>query len=671
MSAKGKSEPVPAWLAKGELPHPQVDVAQLHSVPMVGRDLELNHLKALLEAALTQSTPRFALVFGEPGIGKTRLVRGLLAHADARLQEVVWSEARCPAYGDIAAFQPLAQLVRGCSGIRETDTADVVDRNLNVIIGEDDDGEWLRQRLHALLGLGSPAASMAENHLAWARFLELAARRRPLILAVEDLHWADDALLEFMSHLVSTVRDVPLFVVGTARSELVEERGELVAEGFERLTLQRLADLDVARLVSLLFDSETLTDELREPILERAEGNPLYAEELVRLLLERELVVTGANGLRLKEAARIPMPDSLHALIAARLDLLARERKALLADAAVVGPTFWAGSLLSVNEWRHAEVDAALDELSVREFISRSHPSSLLGDEEYAFWHALAHDVVYGQLPKAARARKHAAAAGWFEERAPERVEDRAHHCAAALDLAEEVRDEDVVRRLAERAVRAFVQSGDQAIGTDVVRAEQRYARALSLLDETDPQTPGVTLRWAGALESLGRLREADLAYERAVKGFRRTGDERGMAVALEKRAFAMGSLNDEEAHRLAEQAHRLVEGIEPSPETVRVEAAWVGWLLCMERRDEALGAAEKALAHAKQLGLPLPAKALGFRGWARCEHGDHGGVEDLAVALDAARDQGLGRESAMVYCNMGEALAAFAGPRGGPARPP
>ncbi len=405
---------------------------------------------------------------------------------------------------------------------------------------------------------------------------------------------------------------------------------------------------------------------MREPILERAEGNPLFAEELVRLLQERELVVTGADGLRLKEAARIPMPDSLHALIAARLDLLARERKALLADAAVVGPTFWAGSLLSVNGWRHAEVDAALDELSVREFIGRSRPSSLLGDEEYAFWHALAHDVVYGQLPKAARARKHAAAAAWFEARAPERVEDRAHHCAAALDLAEEVRDEDLVRRLAERAVRAFVQSGDQAIGTDVVRAEQRYARALALLDEADPQTPGVTLRWAGALESLGRLREADAAYRRAVEGFRQAGDELGMAVAMEKRAFAMGSLNDEEAHRLAEQAHGLVGGLEPSAETVRVESAWVGWLLCMERRDEALGAAETAVAQARQLGLPLPAKALGFRGWARCEQGDRGGIEDFAVALDAARDQGLGRESAMVYCNMGEALAAFAGPAEG-----
>ena len=666
VTAKGKSEAVPAWHAKSGTRRVGVEVDRSRPGPMIGREAELGALRAQLGRTFNDGTPHFVLLVGEPGIGKSRLVRELSAHTDGMPEGIVWCETRCLAYGDTVAFQPLAEIVRACTGIREVDPPDVVDDKLDEIIGDDADAEWLRQRLRSLLGVESPSASIGENCIAWRRFLELVAGRGPLVVVIDDLHWSDDELLRFLSLLATTVHDVPLAVIGSARPELVEERSGLVADEFERLAIHRLGDGDVACLVASLFDAATVAEEVQTPILRQAAGNPLYAEEFVHLLQERELVTPTAHGLGLTDHAQIPIPDSLQAVIAARLDLLGSERKALLADASVVGSTFWAGSLLSLNTWRHGEVEAGLDELSTREFVSGTWPSTLPSDEEYVFWHALAHDVIYGQLPRAVRARKHAAAAGWFEERSPERLEDLVHHYITALDLAADVRDADLTRLLTEPAVRVLVLAGDRAMGIDVVRAEQRYSRALSLVGEKHPQRADLLARWASALESLGRLREAVDAYEQAIDGLRETGDTRAMAVVMEKRAFIVGSFNDDVAHTLAEEAHSLIRGLEPSPETAAVAAAWVGWLLCMERRDEALGAATDALEQAERLGLPLPAKALGFRGWARCEQGDRGGVDDYTVALEAAKAQGLGRETAMIYSSMGEVLAADTGPLAG-----
>jgi class 3 adenylate cyclase/tetratricopeptide (TPR) repeat protein len=664
VAAKGKARPVRVWLARADVADAAQPAERSYAATLVGRARELGELRDLLDEAIGTRTPGFALVLGGPGIGKSRLIHEL--SGDAGRGGVAWCEASCPAYGDGIAFRPLAELVRLCAGIREGDPPEEVDVRLTPLLAGDPDSIWLGQRVHALLGLPAPAATAGENFAAWARVLELAAAGSPLALIIEDLHWADDSLLAFLEALAGTTHDVPLLLVASARPELFEDRAELVAAEFRRIALEPLEADEVTGLVLSLLDGERVTEELRALMLERTGGNPLYAEEYVRLLLERGLVSVVDGGAGLAGTGELPLPDSLQALIAARLDLLARERKAMLADASVVGPTFWTGSLPQLDRWQESDIETGMTELSTRQYVSSRHPSSLAAEDEFVFWHALAHEVVYGQLPRAARARKHAAAAAWLEQVAPERVEDLVHQYTAALDLAAAVRDADLVQALGDPAVRVLIAAGDSAAGVDVVRAEQRYARALALMDEHDVRRPRVTVSWASALESLGRLKDAVDAYEGAVESFRAAGDVGAMAFAMERRAFAMGSFNDDEAHRLAEEAHALIRGLEPTADTATVEADWVGWLLCMERHEEAVLAIDRAIETAGDLGLPPPAKALGFRGWARCEVGDRRGVDDFSRALEAAETQGLGRDTAIIYSNMGEVVAAADGPARG-----
>jgi predicted ATPase len=259
---------------------------------------------------------------------------------------------------------------------------------------------------------------------------ESLAADRPAVVVFEDLHWADEALLAFLEHLSDWTEGVPLLVLCTARPELYERHPTFGANArnAHRINLAPLTDEETARLISTLLEQAVLPAETQRALLARAGGNPLYAEEFVRLLADRGAV--GADG---------EVPDSVQALIAARLDTLSPERKSLLQDAAVIGKVFWAGALAQMGARERGEIDVALHELSRKELVRPARTSSMEGESEYGFWHLLVRDVCYAQIPRAARAARHRAVAGWLEERAGERAEDLAdvlaHHYQAALEL--------------------------------------------------------------------------------------------------------------------------------------------------------------------------------------------------------------------------------------------
>ena len=308
---------------------------------------------------------------------------------------------------------------------------------------EGSEREWFRQRLLPLLGIGATSSAEREElFTAWRRFLEQVAEERPTVLVFEDLHWADEAMLAFLEHLADLAEGVPLLLVATARPELYERHPEY-ATGLRNATPINLAPLsqeETARLVSALLDATVLPVEVQRPILDRADGNPLYAEEFVRLLKDRDLLVRAGASWELKDGAEVPFPDSVHALIAARLDTLEPEAKSLLADAAVIGKVFWAGASPQMGERDLQAVSGMLRELSRKELVRPARQSSMAGESEYAFRHILARDVAYNQLPRASRASRHVAAANWIESKAPGRVEDLAdvlaYHYATAFELA-------------------------------------------------------------------------------------------------------------------------------------------------------------------------------------------------------------------------------------------
>ena len=262
------------------------------------------------------------------------------------------------------------------------------------------------------------------------------------MLVVEDLHWADEAMLAFMDYLAQSSAGVPLLVLATARPEVLELAGP--GAGFvaaaTHVPLGPLSGEETAELARARLGAKSLPTDLQALILERSGGNPLFAEELVRLLEDRGLLESRGGRVALKEGAEVPLPDSIGALIAARLDLLSAERKALLADAAVVGRTFWAGAVAAVGGREPAAVLEGLMELVAKELVSPVRGSSIEGETEFLFVHALVCDVAYEQLTRADRAAKHAALAKWLEERTAGRTEDLAevlaYHYGTALDMA-------------------------------------------------------------------------------------------------------------------------------------------------------------------------------------------------------------------------------------------
>ena len=232
-----------------------------------------------------------------------------------------------------------------------------------------------------------------------------------------------------------------MLIVGTARPELYGQHPDYAAglRNANTLSLSPLSAAETARLVSALLETTVLPAELQQPILDRAGGNPLYAVEFVQLLKDKNLLVRKASRWELREGAEVPFPDSVQALIAARLDTLALDAKSLLADAAVVGKVFWAGAVAAMGERDPAAVTDALRELSRKELVRPARRSSIEGEAEHAFWHVLTRDVAYAQLPRASRASRHVAAAAWIESKAPDRVEDLAdmlaYHYSTALEL--------------------------------------------------------------------------------------------------------------------------------------------------------------------------------------------------------------------------------------------
>ena len=337
---KGKSQPVRVFHATNPRARLGTDLTRTHDRPFVGREIDLGLLKGIFDKTVASEVPHLVTIVGEPGLGKSRIVAELSAYVDARPELGTWRQGRCLPYGEGITFWALGEILKAHAGILESDPPQVASTKLEAVLPTGHEREWFRQRLLPLLGIESgSAADREELFTAWRRFLELIAEERPTVLVFEDVHWADEAMLAFVEHLADRAERVPLLVVATARPELFERRRDYAAgiRNASTISLSPLSPDETARLVSALLETSALPAALQQPILERAEGNPLYAEEFVRLLKDRDLLVRRARRGSSETGAEMPFPDSVQALIAARLDLQEPGAKSMLADAAVVG----------------------------------------------------------------------------------------------------------------------------------------------------------------------------------------------------------------------------------------------------------------------------------------------------------------------------------------------
>jgi class 3 adenylate cyclase/tetratricopeptide (TPR) repeat protein len=662
VQVKGKAEPLAHFRPLQPRDRFGTDVTRTHAAPLVGRELEKPLLIGTFERSAQQRSCQLVTIVGEPGVGKSRLCAELFHYLDERPDLVTWRQGRSLPYGEGISFWALGEIVKAECGILESDSPQVAEAKLDQALPEDDpDRVWLKARLAPLVGAGGEPAPQEESFTAWRRFLESLAAARPTVLVFEDLHWADEALLSFLEHLADWAEGVPLLLVCTARPELYEQHPTFGANArnAQRINLAPLTDEETARLLASLLERAVLPAETQRALLERAGGNPLYAEEFVRLLADRG------------EPGKMEVPGSVQALVAARLDTLSRERKSLLQDAAVIGKVFWAGALAEMGGREPDQVEQALHELSRKELVRPARTSSMKGEAEYGFWHLLVRDVCYRQIPRATRATRHRAAAAWLERKAGERVEDLAdvlaHHSLQALELTRAAGQTDEIEELEAAASRHLALAGERALALDVDRAEQSLARALELTPAGHPERALLLERWAQAARQQERPKEAKAALEEALGLHRERGEKVAAArvlTALASVLARMGDPRDPRGEEAIGEALALLETQPPGPDLVAAYARLSSRRYVSAAFPEAIVAAGRALQLAAELGLPEPPVALGARGGARCYLGEQQGLEDIRRALALAIEQGESRAAAVLYNNLALASWQYEGPQ-------
>jgi class 3 adenylate cyclase/tetratricopeptide (TPR) repeat protein len=653
VQAKGKAQPVPVWEAVEPRARLGVDLGGTAGAALVGRDDELDLLVDAHRRSRRDRSTQLVTLVGVPGIGKSRLVSELGRVVDEDEELITWRQGRCLPYGDGVSYWALGEIVKAHAGILESDPADVTEAKLgSVLEAIADDGEraWVDRHLRPLVGLGRVDArgdERGEAFAAWRRLLETIAESGPMVLVFEDLHWADDGLLDFVDGLVDWVDGVPLLVVCTARPELLERRAGW-GGGKRNATTVSLAALDdeaTARLVLSLLDRPVLDAETQQTLVERAAGNPLYAEEFIRML---------QAGVRIDER----LPESVQGIIAARIDLLPAAEKDLLQTAAVHGKVFWSDALASaagIESWRLTEL---LRSLEWKEFVRREHRSAVAGATQHAFVHALVRDAAYNQLPRAARAERHLAAAEWIESLPDDRAEDRAetlaHHYLTAIELRRAVGED--VTALGPRAVQALQDAGERALALGAYDAATSFLEsALKLLPEDAEPSAELLFHAGRALAYAGRPGDH---LERAVDAFERAGDPERAAEAAVAASWHAWHTRPAEARGLLDRAAAILDGRPPSRSTALVLAEHARMLMMNFQFDSGRREAERAIEHARAIGdVELEADAMVTKAACMTKDGDRSAIELFDRALELV---GHGRVAARAYTNLGVAWASL-----------
>jgi class 3 adenylate cyclase/tetratricopeptide (TPR) repeat protein len=650
---RGLRDPIPVWRAvcAGDGSSRSSSVR----APLIGRESELELLANTFDRTVRDRRAHLFTIYGEAGVGKSRLAREFVDGLEGATVLV----GRCLPYGEGITYWPLAEMVKTVAGISDDDPIEEAFEKLKACCED--------EAVADLLGLASGVLEALEGdrspqEIAWAAraFVEKLAETQPVVLVFEDIHWAEEPLLQLVEHLADWVR-APLLLLCLARAELLDVHsgwggGRVRATAIE---LEALGRSESERLVEALLAGESggFDPELRRALLEKTEGNPLFVEETIRMVLER-----GTAGVE-------RIPDSLQALIGARIDRLPPRHRSLIRRAAVIGRVFWVGALEHLSP-DIEDVGEAIDDLLLRDFLLPESRSSISGEVAFRFKHILIREVAFAGLSKSARADHHARFARWLKEReGGELIEIRAYHLDHAVTLLGEL-DGEAPAELVEEAAAALAKAGGRALSREANRSarklllraveleptlERRYdaARAAWRLQdlpavssemervvaeavkEGDRETEGKALT---ALAEVALLRDADLPRAEELA-------ERAIAVldpALRFRALMVSATIARVQGEFDEQQRHLREALELAQELGRVEfeaqatREFADSELATGRFGEANRLAERALELAVESGsIVARAYALSVSGQIRLQQGDLDGAEEY---LEQAR---------------------------------
>ncbi len=590
--------------------------------PFVGRDSELRLLKDLFHATARESRVRLVSITGQGGIGKSRLVWELKKYADGVAEDVWWHEGRSPAYGSGITFWALGEMVRARAQINETDdpatTRTKLGESVTRFVSEEADRERVERALQALLGVGDSAGgSPGELFGAWRLYFERMAAQGLLVMAFEDLHWSDPGLLDFIDHMLEWTRNVPILIVTLARPELLERRPDWGAgrRNFLALDLEPLTETAMRELLGGFVPG--LSDAAVRSIVARAEGIPLYAVETIRMLVaDGRLRDRDGGGFEpVGELGELAVPDTLHALIAARLDNLDPAERSLVQDAAVLGQSFSPAGLGAVSGLETPALTARLRTLVKADLLieERDPRSPELG--QYAFVQALIREVAYSTLAMKDRRARHLAAARFFESLGDDELAGAlASHYLAAYRASPGGEEAAALATQARLALRG---AADRAAALGGQR------QALSFLEQaiditTDEEEVADLLERAIEAATFAAIYDTALGLSPRLQAIREAaGDRVGLANALSLESEALfGMRQRERAVQVIQAALPRFEDLGDSPALLRLVANLANAAALTRQYELASQTSDRALGMAERLGdAETAARMLSVRG--------------------------------------------------------
>ena len=598
---KGKEEPVRVWRAVAVVARRggQGRTAALEP-PFVGRDEELRLLKDQLHATAREGKPRLVTIVGQAGIGKSRLAWELEKYLDGLVETVLWHEGRSPSYGEGISYWALAEIVRGRAGITESEDPDAARAKVSDMLAglslEPAERHWIEPRLTGLLGLDElPSESREELFAAWRMFFERLAQQAPVMLVFWDLQWADQGLLDFIEHLLVWARTSPIFVLAEARPELFERRpgwGSNVRSATST-HLEPLSEADMRRL--LIGIAPGLPEQAVRGIVDRAEGVPLYAVETIRMLIDRGALV--ADGEQLALAGELPpleVPETLHALIAARLDALAPEERTAVTDAAVLGLSFTVPALEAIGGIRGEALTQHLDALVKRDILILDVDPLSSERGQYRFVQGVVREVAYQSLAKRDRRAKHVAAARYFESLGEDELAGvLASHYLAAYRANPSGDEADALAAQARVALRAAAERASALHAP--VGALDYLEQALEVTSDPLEQA-ALHERASAAARTAARMQVGDEHGRKAGELYAAHGDRLGVLRSRTLQARLMlAEHGDQTAIALLQEALAEVADLPPAPEMANAQSE-LARALMVQGSPEALIWCERVL---------------------------------------------------------------------------
>ena len=665
LQARGKAEPVVVYEALRATADLRASSEGPPLAPLVGRKEELSLILDTLARARRDRTVQLVTLTGIPGIGKSRLVWELQRALESEPGLVTWRRGRCLPYGDGVTFWALGEMVKAQAAILETDDAATAQtrlrRAVRDLIADPSEAEWVEGHLRPLLALDAPVGERREEAFAaWRRLIEALAEWGTLVLVFEDLHWADEGLLDFLDHLADWATNTPLVLLCTARPELRDRRPSWGARAnAATIALPPLSDAETGALVGYLLRQTLVPAELQQALLARAEGNPLYAEEFVRMLVDRGFLFRNGGGWQLREG-ELPLPESVQGIIAARIDALPADEKLVLHDAAVIGRGFWSGGVAALAGVDRDEVERTLRLLEQKELTRRLATSTVAGELQYSFRHALVRDVAYGQIPHAERTRRHLLAAAWIESlgRREDHAETLAHHYLAALEYAD-AGGQDLAS-FAREARAALREAGERALSLSAFATAARFFEgALGLWPQTDGERPVLLFCLGKALSRSATPDERVL--EEARDALLAAGDlERAAECDVIIGELLWRSGRHEQAFEHMNAGVERLKGRPASYSRAYALSTLSRFQIAADEAESAVQLARAAMEIAEELELDdLRAHTLNTVGVARATRGDRGGLTDLERSIEIAL-RANSPESIRGYFNLGSMQANF-----------